>query len=344
MASHAPYRHTPPDPANRPPDLTNSRPDPTNSRRDSADPGRDPANHRPDPADPLPGPARLPAASDPAPRPVPPDGGPRRRPPYRTGRDRSRRVLSQNFLADPAAVGNIVRAARPGPDDLVVEVGAGRGDLTRALAAVAGRVVAYEVDPALAADLAVACRPLANVTCRIEDFLQARPPRRPFALAGNIPWAMTAAVVDWCLAAPTLTAATLLTQWEYARKRTGGYGRWSRLTVLTWPSFEWRLAGRVHRTAFRPVPRVDAGVLRLERRTRPLLAAPALPAYERLVEIGFTGVGGSLYGSLRRHHPTGRLDAAFRALRLDRATVVADVWPEQWLALFRLLHTPTRRR
>ncbi|MEV0728420.1 ErmE/ErmH/ErmO/ErmR family 23S rRNA (adenine(2058)-N(6))-methyltransferase [Polymorphospora sp. NPDC050346] len=252
-------------------------------------------------------------------------------------------MLSQNFLTDPGVVESFVRAARPGPDDLVVEVGAGRGHLTRALAGVAGRVVAYEVDPGLAADLAATCRTLPNVTCRIEDFLLARPPRGPFALAGNIPWAMTAAVVDWCLAAPTLTAATLLTQWEYARKRTGGYGRWSRLTVLTWPSFEWRLAGRVPRTAFRPVPRVDAGVLRLERRPRPLLPSTALPAYERLVGIGFGGVGGSLYASLRRHHPVGRLDAAFRAVRLDRATVVADVWPEQWLTLFRLLHAPTRR-
>jgi 23S rRNA (adenine-N6)-dimethyltransferase len=138
--------------------------------------------------------------------------------------------------------------------------------------------------------------------------------------------------------APGLTSATLLTQLEYARKRAGDYGRWSRLTVLTRPRFHWRLSGREARTAFRPVPRVDAGVLRLERRAEPLLPAPALPAYQRLVEVGFGGVGGSLYGSLRGPYPQRRLDVAFRATRLDAGTQAGLVWPEQWPALFRLLH------
>lgn len=259
--------------------------------------------------------------------------------PRATERDRSRRVLSQNFLADPAAIARIVRAARPDPDGLVLEVGAGRGQLTRPLAARCRRLLAYEVDPALAADLAAACVGLPNVTRRQADLLGAAPPVEPFAVVGNIPWALTAAVVRWCLAAPGLSSATLLTQLEYARKRAGDYGRWTRLTVLTWPEFGWRLAGRVPRTAFRPVPRVDAGLLRIERRPEPLLPGPALPAYRRMVEAGFGGVGGSLAASLRPHHPRARLDAALRATRLDPDTPVGRVWPEQWLVLFRLLHT-----
>lgn len=228
-------------------------------------------------------------------------------------------------------------AARPGPDDLVVEVGAGRGVLTRALAARSGRVLAYEIDPYLVPVLADTCAPLTNVTCLAEDFLAARAPDEPYAVVGNIPWALTAGVVDRCLRAPRLTSATLLTQLEYARKRTGDYGRWSRLTVLTWPSLHWRLAGRVPRSAFRPVPRVDAGILRLDRRVSPLVAPALLPAYQRLVELGFGGEGGSLYGSLRRRYPRSRLDAACRATRLAVDTPVGFVWPEQWLALFRLL-------
>jgi 23S rRNA (adenine-N6)-dimethyltransferase len=247
-------------------------------------------------------------------------------------------VLSQNFLHDPHAVDRVVRAARPGPRDLIVEVGAGRGELTRALAAESGRVLAYEIDPRLAAELAASCASLPNVTCLPRDFLGARPPDGPFAVVGNIPWALTAPVVEWCLHAPALTSATLLTQLEYARKRSGDYGRWSQLTVLTWPRFGWRLSGRMPRAAFRPVPRVDAGILRLYRRATPLLPAGALPAYQQLVELGFGGVGGSLYGSLRGRYPQRRLDAAFRATRLDTGTPVGYVWPEQWLALFRLLH------
>ncbi|SCL13204.1 ErmE/ErmH/ErmO/ErmR family 23S rRNA (adenine(2058)-N(6))-methyltransferase [Micromonospora inyonensis] len=255
-----------------------------------------------------------------------------------TARDRSRRVLSQNSLTDPAAVARFVRAARPDPDDLLLEVGAGRGQLTRPLAAHCRRLVAYEVDPTVTADLAAVCAALPGVDHRPVDFLTVAPPEEPFAVVGNIPWSLTAAVVRWCLAAPGLRSATLLTQLEYARKRSGNYGRWTRLTVSTWPEFSWRLAGRVPRTAFRPVPRVDAGILRLGRRPEPLLPTVALPAYRRMVELGFGGVGGSLAASLRAAHPRPRVDAALRAVRLDPATPVGAVWPEQWLVLFRLLH------
>ena len=255
----------------------------------------------------------------------------------RTERDRSRRALSQNFLTDPAAVDRMLRAARPGPEDLVVEIGAGRGQLTRALAARCRRVLAYEVDPALVAVLAAVAASRDNVTLRYEDFLGAAAPGTPFAVVGNIPWALTAPVVRWCLAAPALTSATLLTQLEYARKRTGDYGRWSRLTVHTWPDHLWRLSGRVPRSAVRPVPRVDAGILRLERRAVPLLPPAELPDWRRLVDLGFAGTGGSLYASLRGRYPRRRLDAAFRAVRLETGTPVGYVWPEQWLALFRLL-------
>lgn len=251
----------------------------------------------------------------------------------RNERDRTRRVLSQTFLHDPGELDRVVRAADPHRRELVLEVGAGDGRLTRRLAEAAGRVVAYEVDPALARALAVP----SNVSVRHQDFLTARAPREPFAVVGNIPYALTAPIVQWCLRAPALTSATLVTQLEYARKRTGDYGRWSRLTVATWPEFHWGLSGRIPRRAFRPVPRVDSGILRLERRPLPLVPGRAMPAYRSFVELGFGGVGGSLHASLRRRYPARRVDGAFRAARLDASTVVGPVWPEQWLLLFRLL-------
>jgi len=253
--------------------------------------------------------------------------------PIRNERDRTRRVLSQTFLHDPAALDRVVRAAGLHRRELVLEVGAGDGRLTRRLAEAAGRVVAYEVDPALASALATP----PNVAVRHQDFLTARPPREPFSVVGNIPYALTAPIVRWCLRAPALTSATLVTQLEYARKRTGDYGRWSRLTVATWPEFHWGLSGRIPRRAFRPLPRVDSGILRLERRPVPLVPGRAMAAYRSFVELGFGGVGGSLHASLRWRYPARRVDGAFRAARLEASTVVAHVWPEQWLLLFRLL-------
>ncbi|MET7399091.1 ErmE/ErmH/ErmO/ErmR family 23S rRNA (adenine(2058)-N(6))-methyltransferase [Dactylosporangium sp. NPDC005572] len=260
----------------------------------------------------------------------------------RTEHTRARRVYGQNLLTTTAAVRQVAAAAELAAVDLVVEVGAGRGSLTAELLRHVRRVIAYEVDPAMAAALeARPARP--GLTVLAADFLAAEPPAVPFAVVGNIPYALTSAVVDWCLTAERLTAATLLTQLEYARKRTGDYGRWSRLTIATWPRYEWILAGRIPRSAFRPVPGVDGGLLRIVRRPVPLVEPPAWGAYQRFVDLGFSGVGGSLHASLTRRFETARVAGAFRALRLAPATPVGLVWPEQWLSLFRLLNRRTGR-
>ncbi|UQU64402.1 ErmE/ErmH/ErmO/ErmR family 23S rRNA (adenine(2058)-N(6))-methyltransferase [Couchioplanes caeruleus] len=251
--------------------------------------------------------------------------------PHRQEHARARRAYGQNFLIDPGSLRRVVAAAGIRPGDLVYEVGAGRGHLTAELARRTRRLVAYEVDPELAA--ALPDRP--GVAVRAGDFLRAAPPAEPFRVVGNIPYALTSAVVEWCLDAPALTTATLVTQLEYARKRTGDYGRWSRLTIRTWPRHAWELSGRLPRTAFRPVPRVDGGILRLRRRPVPLV--PDLADWQRFVDLGFTGLGGSLQATLTGRYGVRRTAAAFRAVRLAPDVPVGRVWPEQWLTLYRLL-------
>ncbi|GLW07130.1 23S rRNA (adenine(2058)-N(6))-methyltransferase Erm(O) [Microtetraspora sp. NBRC 13810] len=252
----------------------------------------------------------------------------------RPGRDR-RREFSQNFLTDAAEIGRIVRAARPARDGLILEPGAGEGHLTRALADHCRKVIAYEIDPLLAGRLAARTRDDDRIEVARGDFTTARAPGRPFAVVGNIPYSVTAGIVRWCLRAPDLTSATLVTQWEYARKRTGDYGRWSRLTVTTWPRYAWELHGRIDRERFRPVPQTDSAIMRIERRPAGLLPAGTLADYAEFVELGFGGHGGTLYASLSRRHPPGVVGDAFARAGVDPAAVVAYVHPDQWLTLFR---------
>lgn len=255
----------------------------------------------------------------------------------RSERDRRRRELSQNYLRGGAAVRQFLREARLDPDVLCLEVGAGEGILTSRLAGMTSEVVAYEIDRNLAGKLAARVGERANVRIVLSDFLAARPPSRPFQVVGNAPFSLTSPIIDWCLRAPRLTTATLITQLEYARKRTGGYGRWSQLTVTTWPRFRWELRGRIARTEFYPVPRVEAGILRLERRAEPLVSPGRLAAYRRLVQAGFSGLGGTVQASLRRSYPADKVAAACASAGVDRRTVVAFVSPDQWIQIFRVL-------
>ena len=262
----------------------------------------------------------------------------------RTDRDWRRRELSQNYLRGPAAARQFLTAVRLEPDGLCVEVGAGEGILTTRLAAMTGEVIAYEIDEHLVGRLTARVGARANVRVVHGDFLAARPPSRPFQIVGNAPFSLTSPIVDWCLRAPKLTVATLITQVEYARKRTGGFGRWSQLTVSTWPQFRWELRGIIARTEFRPVPSVDAGILRIERRAEPLISPARQAAYRRLVQAGFSGVGGSVQASLKRTYPPDKVAAACASAGLDRRAIVAYVSPDQWVQIYQGLDGGQRPR
>jgi 23S rRNA (adenine-N6)-dimethyltransferase len=259
-------------------------------------------------------------------------------------RDQRRRELSQNYLRSPEAARQFLTAVRLASDGLCLEVGAGEGILTTRLAAMTGEVIAYEIDEHLADRLRARVATKANVRVVVGDFLAARPPSRPFQVVGNAPFSLTSPIIDWCLRASRMTAATLITQLEYARKRTGGFGRWTQLTVSTWPQVRWDLRGSIPRTEFRPVPRVDAGILRLERRPEPLISPARQAAYRRLVQAGFTGLGGSVQASLRRTYPPDKVSAACASAGLDRRTIVAYVTPDQWIQIFNALDSGPHRR
>ncbi|WP_024802016.1 23S ribosomal RNA methyltransferase Erm [Nocardia sp. BMG51109] len=246
----------------------------------------------------------------------------------------ARKTLSQNFLVDARAAAAIVRESGCGPDDLVLEAGPGDGMLTRHLLAAGSRVLAYEKDPRYAGRLRRRYVDDDRIHVYHKDFRVVHPPRQPFAVVANIPFAITTDIVRWCLAADRLTAAALLTQREFARKHSGDYGRWSKLTVTQWPWLSMTLGSTVARTSFHPVPRVDAAVLHLRRRRAPLLPRSAAAEYHRLVDIGFSGVGGSVAASLCRHHPAGTVRRACAAAGVAADLPVGYLPPDSWVALF----------
>ncbi|GAB4001972.1 23S rRNA (adenine(2058)-N(6))-methyltransferase Erm(O) [Glycomyces albus] len=246
----------------------------------------------------------------------------------------NRKRLSQNFLADPGVARMIALSARIGADDLVVEIGPGDGMLTSQLLGRARGVIAIEKDARFADRLRRRHAGDGRLRCVHADIRDARAPGEPFAVVANIPYSLTTECVRWCLDARHLTSATLVTQLEFARKHTGDFGRWTKLTVANWPTWEFTLGRRIAKRSFRPVPSVDSAVLHVRRRERPLLPHRALGEYRRLVELGFTGVGGSLHASLRRSVGPRRADRACSAAGVARDLPVGLVPPQSWVRLF----------
>ncbi|BCJ33196.1 hypothetical protein Athai_06990 [Actinocatenispora thailandica] len=219
-----------------------------------------------------------------------------------------------HFLRDRTVIAGLLRSARPDAGDLVLELGAGPGVLTAALAGTGARVVAVERDAAFAARLRrrFAHRP---VTVVQDDLRRVRLPRRPFAVVANLPFATGTATLRRLLGDPglRLRGADLLVEWGFARRLTRPVPRDAE--TAGWAArYQLRIARRVPPAAFSPAPRVAAAHLvvrprELDRRTLPVLRALLADAYRR--------PAAPLTAVLAAHVPGGR------AHRLARSTGIA---------------------
>ncbi len=195
-------------------------------------------------------------------------------------RHRPKRSLGQNFLVDPNLQRKIVAALGTRPDDEVVEIGPGKGALTRHLLGTVDRLVLVELDNALAAswmDEADGRDDLFVVHGSVleEPFWeQVRDPSQALVI-GNIPYNITSLIIFRLLERPRPREIVLMVQQEVAERLTAAVGSkaYGALTVgVRSVATVKRLFG-VRRGAFRPVPGVDSAVIRISPlHPEPLLA------------------------------------------------------------------------
>jgi 23S rRNA (adenine-N6)-dimethyltransferase len=200
-----------------------------------------------------------------------------------TRRDERRRRLGQNFLGVEAADRLIDQAAFR-PNELVVEIGAGRGALTFALARRGVRVIAVEADPFWCRQLRERFAAKPGVRIVTGDFLATALPAEPFRAVGSLPFGRTTDILRRLLDNPrgSMWRADLVVQWEVAQKRAATPP--TTLLSAAWaPWWEFRLGSRIIAAEFRPVPRVDAALLTITRRDPPVLPIPMARSYAEFV-------------------------------------------------------------
>jgi len=193
----------------------------------------------------------------------------------------SRKRFGQNFLESPWA-DKVVAAIAPAATDTFLEIGPGRGALTRPLAARAGRVIAFEIDRDLAADMAA--EPPPNVTVVPGDFLDVSAERlehvtgdwrlatgdsRRLRVAGNLPYNVASPImfklVELYAAGLPVTDATLMLQREVADRLIAAPGSkdYGVLSILIGHSASVERILALPPGAFRPVPKVRSALVRL---------------------------------------------------------------------------------
>ncbi|WP_433350849.1 16S rRNA (adenine(1518)-N(6)/adenine(1519)-N(6))-dimethyltransferase RsmA [Microtetraspora malaysiensis] len=197
---------------------------------------------------------------------------------------RPTKKLGQNFVIDGGTVRRIVRVAEVTPDDVAIEIGPGLGSLTLALLPQVARVVAVEIDPALATQLPLTVAEMDpehadRLTVVHADALKVGAddlPALPTALVANLPYNVSVPVLLHMLEIlPSLRRGLVMVQAEVADRLAAAPG--SRIYGVPSLKAAWyadvRRAGPVGRNVFWPAPNVDSGLVSLVRRDPPETSA-----------------------------------------------------------------------
>jgi 16S rRNA (adenine1518-N6/adenine1519-N6)-dimethyltransferase len=227
-----------------------------------------------------------------------------------------KRSWGQNFLIDTAIRDRVADAASLRAEDEVLEVGAGTGALTIALAKRCRKVVAVELDRDLIPALHDVVAGYGNVDVVESDILKvdiaSRFTHGAYVVAGNIPYQLTGALIRKLLDdEPRPTRLSLVVQKEVAERWTAVTGA-SLSTVAVQVFAEPRLLFTIPASAFEPQPRVDSACIVLEVRETPAVAISDLGSFFDFVESVFQFRRKQLGGAVGRVSGQGSSAAAAR--------------------------------
>jgi 23S rRNA (adenine-N6)-dimethyltransferase len=250
------------------------------------------------------------------------------------GKTRKEIAWAQNFLIHKKLARRLVNASSIGAQDTVYEVGAGRGILTAELARVALRVIALEIDPALAHDLRERFQDVLNVEIRTEDFLECRIDGKEYKIFANIPFNRTAEIVRKILFTDPVPEDVFLVMQKEAAEKFCGCPKETRFAILAKPWFQIQILRELRRTDFEPVPGVDTVLLRIQKRNPPFLSNDDAALYRWFVAYGFGGWKRSLKVTFRRIFSYRQWKRHSQNLRFPLNATPSELTIEQWLGLF----------
>jgi 16S rRNA (adenine1518-N6/adenine1519-N6)-dimethyltransferase len=259
---------------------------------------------------------------------------------------RPKRSLGQHFLLDPNLGRAIAADSGAGPGDRVVEIGAGLGSLTRALAETGAEVLAIELDRALIPALEESVSGLdgvqvLNADAMAFEWLEALGDHE-WILAGNLPYNVaTPLVLETLARAPRIRRLVVMVQREVGERLAAGPGDEGYGAPSVRVAYRARasILRRVPAAVFWPRPKVASLVVALDRRERPPVAVEEARLW-RVVDAGFAERRKTMRNALRRSglglEEAGRaldeagIDPAARAetLSLEDFARVAEVVPE----------------
>jgi len=255
--------------------------------------------------------------------------------------------LGQHFLVAHWPAGKLADAAGIGANDTVLEIGPGKGALTRELVRRAGRTIAVEKDPELASKLASAFEKEikeGRLLVKVGDVRSFEPASAglksgEYTLAANIPYYITGEIIRKFLESERKPKTMcLLVQKEVADRIVSEKESILSLSVKAFGTPK-RVAV-VGKECFRPRPSVDSAILSVGGISRAFFTDISEEAFFRFIKAGFAAKRKKLIGNLRAAYPTQTLEEAFGHCRIDKSARAENVPLNAWKCLLVRLSSP----
>jgi len=245
------------------------------------------------------------------------------------------KALGQHFVTDPNTTERIARLARVGPGDRVVEIGAGLGSLTVALAATGAQVTAVEVDKRIVPVLRQMVEPLGAEVVEADamscDWAAMLAASRSWVLVSNLPYNVaTPLVLDLLRGVPAISRMLVMVQREAGERLAAAAGAPSFGAVSLRVAYFATAAvvGRVPAGVFWPRPRVESVLVEIQRRGAPAVD-PAVASFEEIDLLVRAGFGGRRK-MLRRSLEGLVGEEVFAAAGIDGRRRAEELGIEKW--------------
>lgn len=260
-----------------------------------------------------------------------------------------RHALGQHFLRDVRLLQKIARTIDPRPEDVVIEIGPGKGALTRPLAALVAKVIAVEKDRILAEALNANADKPPNVVVVEGDALDVSFDEliggaiRPVKIIGNLPYAISGPFLARVWEERRLfSRAAFLIQREVAERISSGPGskEFAPLSIMLQVYYDVKILFRVAPGSFTPPPRVESAVVSLLRRETPLISVSDEAAFRKFLGDAFAQRRKTLLNNLAAMGiPAEKGSAALASLGLAKTVRPEQVSIAAFGALFSLVRS-----
>lgn len=240
---------------------------------------------------------------------------------------RPKRSLGQNFLSDDSAARRIVESLELREDDVVLEIGAGKGALTSHLLEKADRVLAVEIDVRLCRHLQKRFHGRENLSVINEDILkidlrEVIQPGTKCKVVGNLPFQITSPVISFVLEnREIISPCVLMVQKEVALRICAlpGNRDWSPLSIAVQLHSDARVLFHLKSESFYPAPKVDSSVVKITFLAEPQVSVPDEEWFFKVVRSAFSQrrkmILNSLAGSLDL--PKGTIEVILKEVGID---------------------------